>query len=304
MTKTEKIKRMIEIDSSLPNRVIAESVGCTRRMVRHVRGEVEEKRPANLPKILIFDIETAPMEIYAWGLYKQHPGIQQVIKDWSLLSWSAKWLFDSNIISRKVTGKEAFNRDDTNILPELWELINQADILVGHNIQSFDIRKVNLRFALMGLMPPMPYRVIDTYKTARRVFNSASFKMDYLNKIFGLDMKDNAPYEWWKGAAEGDDECIAKMAAYNETDVRINEELYLKIRPWIKSHPNLGLYINTEETVCTYCTNENLTWGGHYYTPAGKYRTFRCDSCGAIGRSRTSDIDKETRARLLLSLAS
>lgn len=303
MTKKDKIIRMIEVNKSLSNRAIAETVGCSRRMVRHVRQEMNVDRPANLPKILIYDIETSPMEIYTWGLFKQKPGISQVIKDWSIICWSAKWLFDSTIMSDSVTGEECFNRYDASILPDLWKLFDEADIIIGHNIQSFDIRKTNLRFALAGFNPPSPYRIIDTYKTSRRVFSSASLKMDYLNKIFGLDMKDDAPYEWWKGAASGNDEAIRKMLEYNKTDVRINEDLYLKIRPWIKSHPNVGLYMDTDEEVCTYCGNEQLTWGGKYYTPAGRFLSFRCDSCGGIGRSRFSDLDKETKARLLLSIA-
>ena len=75
----------------------------------------------------------------------------------------------------------------------------------------------------------------------------------------------------------------------------------MRIRPWIKGHPNLGLYIDTDKTVCTNCGNQTLNWAGYYYTPAGRYRSFRCDKCQAIGRSRVSDLDKETRARLLLS---
>jgi hypothetical protein len=67
------------------------------------------------------------------------------------------------------------------------------------------------------------------------------------------------------------------------------EELYLKLRPWIKSHPNLGLYVEGE--VCPTCGSDQITWKGKYRTPAGEYKTFRCE-CGAIGRSRHSEPKK------------
>lgn len=302
MTKTEKIKRVIAQDPTLGNRVVADVVGCTRRMVRHVRQEMGPT-VKNMPKILIFDIETAPMEIYTWGLGKQHPTIGQVIKDWSLLTWSAKWLFESEVYSSRVSTEEAIDRDDSSIIAGLWNLMDEADILIGHNAQGFDVKKSNLRFMLNGLLPPSPYRVIDTLTHSRKIFNSSSFKLDYLNKIFGNETKIKTEFELWKRCVTGDGSALEEMEIYNRGDVVITEELYLTLRPWMKGHPNIGLYINTDETVCTNCGNENLIWGGHYYTPAGKYKSFRCNNCGAIGRSRLSDLDKETRARLLLSIA-
>ena len=35
----------------------------------------------DLPKILLFDIETSPMEVYVWGLYKQFISHNNIIKD-------------------------------------------------------------------------------------------------------------------------------------------------------------------------------------------------------------------------------
>jgi hypothetical protein len=306
MNKTEKI---MELDASMPalsNREIAEMVGCTRRLVRMIRNtpEAYEKR---MPKILVFDIETSPMEIYVWGLYKQHPQIHQVKKDWSLLTWSAKWLFSDKVISQRVTAAEAHAREDASIVGGLWNLLDEADLVVGHNAARFDVRKANWRFAMNGLLPPQPYRVIDTMKHAMKVFGTVSYKLDWLTKQFGIQVKDKTDFSWWRNAVDGSPKeavnALIDMENYNHTDVNITEELYLKLRPWMKGHPNVALYINTDETLCTNCGNEDLTWGGYYYTPAGKYKSFRCDSCGAIGRSRISDLDKETRAKLLLSVA-
>ena len=43
-------------------------------------------------KILIFDIETSPMEAYAWGTFKENIPIQRIKKDWFVMTWAAKWL--------------------------------------------------------------------------------------------------------------------------------------------------------------------------------------------------------------------
>jgi hypothetical protein len=303
MNKSEKAKALIADDSTLTNRQIATAIGCTRRLVRHVRQEMGPK-VTNMPKILIFDIETAPMEVYVWQLWKNVVTPGMVIKDRSMLSWSAKWLFDDKIMGEHVSTGEAYSRKDDSILSSLWYLLNEADMVIAHNGFSFDVKIANARFALAGLSPPMPYKVIDTLRHAKKVFSIPSFKLDEMNAYFGLDLKmDHEGMGLWKKCVNHDVAALDKMLKYNKRDVTILEELYLRIRPWMKGHPNVALYINTDETLCTNCGNEELTWGGYYFTPAGKYKSFRCDDCGAIGRSRLSDLDKETRARLLLSVA-
>jgi hypothetical protein len=303
MNKTERIRSLIADDSTLGSKVIADVVGCTQRLVRKVRQDMGPQA-TNMPKILLFDIETAPLEVYVWHLWKNVVNPNMMIKDRSILSWSAKWLFEDRIMGQTVTPDEAFNRTDQSVLSELWLLLNEADIVIAHNGNQFDVKIVNARFAINELNPPLPYRTIDTLRAAKRVFNVSSFTMDALNGYFGLNLKmEHEGMELWKKCVNHDAEALQTMLKYNKRDVVILEELYLKIRPWIKAHPNLGLYINTDEQLCTNCGNENLSWAGHYFTPAGKYRSFRCDECGAIGRSRQSDLDKETRARLLLSVA-
>jgi hypothetical protein len=288
---------------ALSNREIADVVGCSRRLVRMIRNTSEDSTK-HMPRILLFDIETAPLEVYVWHLWKNVVSPGMVIKDRSMLSWSAKWLFSDKIFGEVVSAKEAFNREDSSILSGLWTLLNDADIVIAHNGNGFDVKISNARFALNGINPPMPYRTIDTLLAARRVFNVSSFKLDDLNAYFGLDMKmEHEGMSLWRKCVNHDTEALRTMLKYNKRDVVILEELYLKIRPWIRAHPNLGLYIDTDKEVCTNCGNDSLNWAGYYYTPAGRYRSFRCDSCKAIGRSRVSDLDKETRAKLLLSIA-
>jgi hypothetical protein len=270
------------------------------RMIRNTP-EAFEKR---MPKILLYDIETAPLEVYVWRLWKNVVPPSMLIKGLSMLSWSAKWLFDSKVYGEVVRPGEAHARVDGSILDGLWNLLDEADIVIAHNGMKFDTKIVNARFALSGMAPPMPFRQIDTLRAAKRVFNVDSFKLDDLCNMFGLQQKmEHEGMNLWKKCVNHDSEALDKMLDYNKVDVIILEELYLKLRPWIKSHPNVALYIDTLGTVCTNCGSEELSWGGYYYTPAGKYRAFRCSECGAIGRSRTSDLTKEARAQLLLSIA-
>jgi hypothetical protein len=270
-------------------------------MVRKVRNDINSVTGA--PKILLFDVESAPMEVYVWGLSKNDwiPP-DRVIKEWSILSWSAKYLFDADVMSGVVSTAEAMARMDASIIHDIWKLMDESDIVIAHNAAAFDVRKLNLRFLANGLPPPNPYQVVDTLKVSRKYFAASSHKLDYLAELLDILGKGNHSMQMWKDAVTGSQDALDNMVEYNRQDVLALEELYVKLRPWIKSHPNMGLYLDTDETVCPNCGSEDLTWNGHYYTSAGKFRAFRC-VCGAIGRSRFSAISTEKRAALVVPVA-
>ena len=287
-------------------------VPCSKRSVRRYANPIREQlsggAPETAPKILLFDIETSPMEVFVWQL-KTYGWINpdMIIKDWSILTWSAKWLFDSKMHHSQVSPREAVNRQDGSVLKPLWDLLDEANIVIAHNGAQFDVKKMNARFALNGYAPPMPYRVIDTLRVTKRTFNFSAYKLDYINELFGLGTKGHPGMQCWKDCVSGVNtlatKSLIKMSNYCDNDVRILEELYLELRPWIKSHPNVALFIDTKKTVCTNCGSSNLDWKGKYFTPAGRFKAFRCQ-CGAIGRSRISDLTPEQRKLLNLSVAS
>ena len=268
-----------------------------RKYLRKVRQE-ELSKNITLPKILLFDIETSPMLLWAWGLWEQTFNIGQIKQDWFILSWSAKWLYEPEVMYGRLTGKEARNQDDKRITKSLWKLIDEAQILLGHNIDRFDRPKMNTRFIKHGLKHPSPYQTIDTLKIARKEFKITSNKLNYLCKYLGLDTKLNTNFDLWKECMKGNEKALKEMDKYCRQDIIILEELYLKLRPYMHSHPNLGLYMNTDELVCPNCGSQELTWGSKYTTGSSQFKTARCE-CGAFVRNnvRTSKTPDKTLAR-------
>ncbi len=241
--------------------------------------------PAN---VLILDIETAPLRSYTWGLWKQNVAMNQIISDWFMLTWSAKWLFDDDTLSDKLTPAEAIDQNDSRISKTIWELLNTADIIIAHNAIRFDVKKMNTRFLINGLNPPMPYQVIDTLDHAKKRFAISSNRLDYINKVLGIGRKmDTGGFELWDGCMRGDKASLQKMEDYNRVDVGILEETYLRMRPWIKPHPNMGLFIEDDVTACPTCGSVNIEFNGKpYATTANLYELFRCGECGSIGRNK------------------
>lgn len=263
-------------------------------MERRLR-EIDDNVTLQLPRVLILDIETSPLECYTWTYWPNFVDpISQVIKnpdgspkDWAILTWAAKWLFESEIHFGKVKPKEAIWHQDKSIINPLWDLFEEADVIVAHNGEKFDIRRCNLRFKVNGLGPPSPFQSIDTLKVSKKAFGSPSYKQDYLNRTFGLQRKIDTDFSLWERCVTGDASALDEMLAYNIGDIGGLEDLYVDIRAWIRGPVNLSMYGENKKKQCHNCLSSDLEkLDKPYTTPAGQYEAYRCGNCGAIGRDR------------------
>lgn len=238
--------------------------------------------------ILIFDLETAPMSAYVWGRWNQNIQLDATISEWFVLCWSAKWLYSDYILSDRLTSEEAINEDDSRIMKSLWTLIDQADVIIAHNARGADVKWMNTRFILNGLQPPKPYHIIDTLDVAKREFKFSSNKLDALAGYFGIEHKLDTNFNLWKRCLKGDQRALDYMCEYNKVDVEILEEVYIRMRPWIKNHPNMANILEYKDDRCSYCNSKRVQKmeGKYYYTNVGKYELYRCDSCGGVSRGR------------------
>jgi DNA polymerase III epsilon subunit-like protein len=179
-------------------------------------------------------------------------------------------------------------------------LLDEADIVVAHNGNKFDIPKINTRFLQHGLSPPAPYKQIDTLLTAKRMFRITSNRLDYIAQFLGLEGKaQHDGWELWEGCLRGDEESFEKMVDYNIQDVHVLQEVYLKLRPYMPTHPNLGNYSDAAEHECPKCGSENVQRRGYAKTQVGKYQRFQCNDCGGWSRSRYTVQDPDKRKALL-----
>lgn len=250
--------------------------------------ELVKKEEKKAPKILIFDIETAPMQAFVWKRYKENVSLEQTISESFMLCWSAKWLYSEEVFGDCLTPEEAVTENDARIVVSLYNLINMADIIVAYNGKNFDIPYMNQRFLTYGFPPYVPVQVIDPYETAKNVFRFSSNKMDAIATQLGLQNKIKTDFDLWKGCMMGCQECLNDMLTYNKQDVVVLEEIYCQMMPWIKNHPNISNYFDNKLR-CTRCGSENIIkMHRYFYTPSGKYELYRCNDCGSIFRGKTN----------------
>jgi len=240
-----------------------------------------------LPRILLFDIETRMMtvsqQVYSlkqYSTYLPHKSVTEPVKI-VCLSW--KWLGDNHISSVSVLGDSARfsadHSDDYFVVSVLRELLDAADIAVAHNGNGFDLKMAKTRMMAHGMDPIKDPVMIDTLTASRAIGRPESHSLSYLCRYFGLDAKDDSPD--WKSVWSGDIQAIKDCERYCRQDVRALEALYLKIRPWIKNHPNLALHIrNQHHMACPSCNSENFQKRGTSTRKTGLFQRFHCNNCG------------------------
>lgn len=248
------------------------------------------------PKILIFDIETLPIIAATWSVWNVNVQPVNILQDWSLLSYSYKWLVDEYVDGDILTSLEAQKRDDSRLTLGIWEILDEADIVIGFNSIKFDERKLNAKFLEHGLGKPSPYKSIDLYQTAKKMFANTFNGMDWVNKVAGVDRKlQNAGMSLWISCHNGDGAALDTMMEYNIVDTEITEQLYVRLLEWIPSHPNMALYYDNNTPTCHKCASTNLQLSDKkHYTSASVFDLYLCTECDSYSRfkkrSGTTDL--------------
>lgn len=231
----------------------------------------------NTQKILLFDIETSPNVGYCWGKWEQN--IVEFLKESHLLSFSWKFKGDKKVKALSLPDFKLYKKDpenDIELVKELHKLFNEADILVAHNGNNFDVKMANMFFLKNGLEPIDEKKYFDTKLAAKSKFRFNSNKLDDIGHYLGLGRKINTGgFELWKDCLAGDKKAWAHMVKYNKQDVLLLEKVYDKISPWCK-HPE----VHINEGVCPVCGSKDIIQKGFRYLATGsKKQLFKCKSC-------------------------
>jgi hypothetical protein len=233
-------------------------------------------------KRLLIDIETAPNLAHVWGMFNQNIAPKQIQATGYTLCWAAKWYG-----KKKVLFDSRHQSSETDMIGRAWELLNEADAVIHYNGARFDIPTLNKEFLKAGLLPPEPYKQVDLLRTVRAQFRFHSNKLDEVLKQLGMEAKvQHKGHELWTECMAGDPKAWKIMERYNRRDVTIMEGLYTRLLPWIKHHPNFGLYTNENRPVCTKCGGHKLQKRGHQRTQVAMYKRYQCQDCGSWQQER------------------
>lgn len=223
-------------------------------------------------KILTFDIESA--------------GVNALKSDLGfVILFGYKWLHEKEAKCLLIEPEDLQEFDDSRLLAKASELMNEADILVGHFASEFDRRFIQGRLLINNLPPISPVKMRDTCMIARSVANFSSNRLKHLAHILGLKnekLSSGWPEAWFK-IMRADYRELQRLARYCKGDVMATEELYLRLRPFDNPHPR----IVEDRTKCPICSGE-VEYRGYAFVSANKYRRYVCTKCHKWGRETTS----------------
>lgn len=254
------------------------------------------------PKILFLDIETLHSLMACFGIYDQTIPHGNILAEWKVATVSWKWAHEKKFHSLVSDIKKGSNIiadiNDSILLKTFYDVLCEADIVVGHNISAFDMKKLKARFIQLGFPPlPLPKNAeVDTLLHARREFGFTSNRLDYIAKYLGLKGKMSTPANLWLDVLAGDKKALQIMAKYNVQDVAVLEQVYYKMVPWMRNHPNFNLW--TSDKCCTNCGSTHLNAKGQRIFSNGLNDRYQCQNCGKWLREIVKDSTKKINKKL------
>lgn len=252
------------------------------------------------PKILALDIECSPATVHAWSLRDLHIGLNQIMEDPEIIgvgySWDNKPAKYVSKWDQDELGGRAF------MLGFIWELLNEADIVVTYNGIGFDIPWLNGEFMREGLTPPEPFKQIDLYRVFRKNARFISHKLDYVaGAVLGMNKLPTGGHQLWVDCINGDAKARARMARYCKRDVMLLWPLLEKARPWLGNQVNFALWSEQGvELACQKCGSADfLRKKGMAHTATRSYDQYICH----VGDGGCGGWTRDTRMAEVLTRA-
>lgn len=249
-------------------------------------------------KVLVYDLEVSPLLIWAYGTYDTNA--LKVEKQSHIFCFSYGWLDVENpeVMKVKCVAQYDFparfkadSYDDYDVVKSLYSLMEQADITLGYNVDGFDDKVSTTRFLYYNFKALSPHKSIDPLKTARSKFKLPNNKLNTVAQYFGLGEKTTVTHsDLWYDCLLGSKKAWRDMKTYCNQDVVLVKDVYMKLRPYVRAHPNLAT-MSQRPDVCPTCLGTKFFSNGLRTTQTMTYRRFVCANCGATARERVSDKD-------------
>lgn len=295
-----EILRMKAFGSS--SREIADALNISKSGVNDFLNSGEKPKVQG-PRVLFLDLETAPATVVTFGRFNVNITQDHVIKEGHYMltaAWS--WLGSDTVYRIRLDPDEAISGDDSDIAAALYEVIEEADVVISHNGIRFDMPVIKTRLLANGFPPHKTVKVLDTLKMAKH-FRFPSNKLDSIAAYLKLGRKvDTGGIDLWVRCINGDNAALEQMTEYNDHDVVLLKEVYNKLAAFNSGTANFGNYYDDDKHHCPACGSTAVTETENFvYTPVSKFEEVVCNDCGHRSRLRTAVNTKEQRKKALVT---
>jgi DNA polymerase elongation subunit (family B) len=230
-------------------------------------------------KRLFFDIETSPNIGLFWTAgFKLNITPESIIKERAIICICYKWAGEDEVYSLTWDN----NQNDKKLLEKFIKVANDADELIGHNGDRFDLPWIRTR-CLFHRIPVFPsYTTLDTLKYARSKFKFNSNKLDYIAQFLGLGKKIHTGYDLWKKIVlDKNKEALEEMVTYCKGDVNLLEKVYTEMANYIPARIHHGVLLGSSTKSCPECGSEEMKFSRKRISALGTMRVqLQCKKCG------------------------
>lgn len=242
------------------------------------------------PRVLLYDLETTHNIVAVFRLFgEDYISHDKIFQERYIVSAAWKWLGDKRVQAvSTLDDTKLYKRDphnDLHVCKTLHTQLSQANVIVAHNGDAYDIKFAEARMIKHGLPPLPPIVKIDTLKTAKDRFLFNSNKLDYLGQFLRVGKKVPTEQGLWLGVLKGDKSAIRKMVKYNKGDVDLLERVFKKLQPYMSNHVNRELF-GQPEGACPRCGSTQVQRRGVHRALTQEYQRFCCTACGGWYRER------------------
>lgn len=222
----------------------------------------------NANKIIIWDIETTDLSA--------NHGV--------ILCICAKEVGKKKVHTWRLDDGSAKNwrMSEQAMLKSAYEFLSDAAVWVTHYGARFDVPFVNARLLYHGKdsLPPVPH--VDTWRVSRYQLKLNANRLQTLTEFFGGEDKTRLNGIRSMEAFAGDRRKMNEIVKHCKIDVEVLENVYLKLRPVIKAHPNvaIGCFPPHEGEHCPACGSAKLQKRGFRIARTGRAQRYHCQNCG------------------------
>jgi len=230
-------------------------------------------------KRLFFDIETSPNVGLFWSAgYRQNISYESIVKERAIICIAYKWAGGKTVHSLQWDK----NQNDKTMLKEFMKIVNQADELIAHNGDKFDLPWVRTRCLFHGIDMFPNYVTLDTLVQARNKFRFNSNKIDYIAKYLGIGAKIHTNYDMWKKIVlDNNQKSLQEMVRYCKGDVSLLEKVYDKLAPHLPTKTHHGVAVGQPKFSCPHDGSTNMRYVRTRITATGVKRyVLQCKDCG------------------------
>jgi uncharacterized protein YprB with RNaseH-like and TPR domain len=252
------------------------------------------------PRVLFLDVETSPIKAYTFGIWNVNIGLNQIIEDMTVISVAWRWSGDKKIHCVAIDPSKP--KHDKKVIDKARDLLNEAQVVVAHNLDRFDMPILKGRMFAHSMKPITQPLQIDTLKIARRHFKLTSNKLEHLANVLNLKHKKLTIRKFdgmalWTETLAGNKAALKEMKEYNMRDVDVLEHCYNALVPW-EPRINFDVFSETFENTCT-CGSTKWHDNGHSYKMGGVVqKRYACAKCGKERKTKKNLLLKEKKASL------